>query len=127
MAQRLIGIVAGVVFVVFGVGKFIDHGSELASFRTYGLPLPEVFVIAVGVLELIGGVALILGWYTRLWALALAGDMVGAIIVSGLAKGEVISLTLAPALLVAMIALLVRGGPDSHGWPPRIGRWTASR
>ena len=38
--------------------------------------------------------------------------MVGAIVVSGIAKGELVSLTLPPVLLVAMIAVLVFGaGP----------------
>jgi hypothetical protein len=32
--------------------------------------------------------------------------MVGAIVVSGIARGETVSLTLAPALLVAMILLM---------------------
>ncbi len=29
---------AGAVFVIFGIGKFANHGSEVASFHTYGLP-----------------------------------------------------------------------------------------
>ena len=103
-------VAAGGVFVAFGVGKFINHGSELASFKTYGLPAPELFVVVIGAVELVGGLALIAGRFTRLAALALAGDMVGAIIFSGLGQWEVISLTLAPALLLAML-LLLRTGP----------------
>ena len=118
--RTAVRLLAGAVFVVFGAGKFVNHGAELASFQTYGLPVPEVFVIAVGLLELVGGIALIVGWRTRLWAVALAGDMVGAIIVSGFGKGELISLTLAPVLLAAMIGLLWRPGP-SRG-PPAAGR-----
>src|SRR5436190_7567925 len=73
-ATRLI---SGGIFVAFGAGKFLNHGSELASFQAYGLPSPDLFVAAIGVLELIGGVALILGLGTRLAALVLAGDMAG--------------------------------------------------
>jgi uncharacterized membrane protein YphA (DoxX/SURF4 family) len=58
---------------------------------------------------LVGGLLLIAGVLTRPTALVLAGDMVGAIIVSGLGKGELISLTLAPAELVAMLVLLWMG------------------
>jgi putative oxidoreductase len=98
---------AGVVFVAFGAGKFINHGSELASFKSYGLPVPEVFVVVIGLIEVIGGVLLIVGRLVRPTALVLAGNMVGAIVVSGLAKGEIISLTLAPIELIAMLVLLL--------------------
>jgi putative oxidoreductase len=97
------------VFVVFGIGKFVNHGSELASFKAYGLPAPEAFVIVIGVIELVGGLLLIGGLFTRPAAIVLAGDMIGAIVVSGLAKGELISLTLAPAELLAMLVLLWTG------------------
>jgi putative oxidoreductase len=73
------------------------------------LPAPEAFVIVIGVIELIGGLLLMAGVLTRPAGLVLAGDMIGAIIVSGIAKGEIISLTLAPAELVAMLILLWTG------------------
>lgn len=97
---------AAAVFVAFGAGKFVDHASELASFRNFALPAPEVFVYVIGALEIVGGLLLASGRLVRLAALALAGDMVGAIVVSGIGRGEVISLTLAPALLAAMIFLI---------------------
>jgi uncharacterized membrane protein YphA (DoxX/SURF4 family) len=101
---------AAIVFVVFGAGKFVNHASELASFRHYALPAPSAFVYVIGVLEIVGGLLLASGVLVRLAALALAGDMVGAIVVSGLGRGEDLSLTLAPALLVAMIFLILVGG-----------------
>jgi uncharacterized membrane protein YphA (DoxX/SURF4 family) len=103
---------AAIVFVVFGAGKFVNHTSELASFRHYALPAPGAFVDFVGVLEIVGGLLLASGALVRLAALALAGDMVGAIVVSGVGRGEDISLTLAPALLIAMIFLIRVGAPD---------------
>jgi uncharacterized membrane protein YphA (DoxX/SURF4 family) len=95
---------------VFGIGKFVNHASELASFKSYGLPAPEVFVIVIGVIELIGGVLLIADRFVRPVALVLAADMLGAIVVSGIARGELISLTLAPAELIAMLALVLLAG-----------------
>jgi putative oxidoreductase len=112
-ALLVLRLLAGGVFVVFGAGKFVNHATELASFRTYGLPAPEVFVVIIGVIELIGGALLIAGVLVRPTALVLAGNMVGAIIVSGIAKGEPISLTLAPAELIAMLVLLW-SGPGAH-------------
>jgi uncharacterized membrane protein YphA (DoxX/SURF4 family) len=108
---------AAIVFVGFGAAKFANHTFELVSFRQYGLPLPDAFVYAIGVLELGGGLLLASGVLVRLAALVLAGDMVGAIIVSGVAKGELISLVLAPAELVAMLVLLWAGS-GAHSLRP---------
>jgi putative oxidoreductase len=108
-ASLLIRLCCGGVFVVFGAGKFVDHASEVDSFRTYGLPSPDAFVTAIGILELAGGILLIVGLATRLAALLLAGNMVAAIITSGIGQGEVISLTLAPAQLAGMLFLLWSG------------------
>src|SRR5437588_8360938 len=88
---------SGAIFVGFGAGKFVNHASEASSFLAYGLPWPSLFTDAIGALELAGGVLLVLGLATRPVALALAGDMIGAIVVSGILRDEEISLTLAPA------------------------------
>ncbi len=109
VAGLLVRLVAGVVFVSFGVGKFTSHASEVASFRTYGLPAPGAFVYAIGVVEFVGGWLLLGGVATRAASLVLAANMVGAILVSGLGRGEMVSLTLAPAMLLAVLFLLWRG------------------
>ncbi len=105
----LVRLGAGAVFVVFGAGKFANHASEVASFHTYGLPSPDVFVYAIGVAELVGGLLLMAKLATRIAALVLAADMVAAIIVSGIERGELISLTLAPVQLAGMLFLLWAG------------------
>jgi putative oxidoreductase len=112
-ALALARIVAGIVFVVFGVAKFTQHEKEVDSFRQYGLPEPDATVYLIGVLEVGGGLLLLVGLLTRLVALALAGNMAVAVVVSGIKEGEVVpSLTLAPALLVIMLVLL-RFGPGA--------------
>jgi uncharacterized membrane protein YphA (DoxX/SURF4 family) len=60
-------------------------------------------------IERLGGALLLAGAGTRIAALVLAGKMVGAIVASGIGEGEIISLTLAPVLLVSMLVLLVVG------------------
>jgi uncharacterized membrane protein YphA (DoxX/SURF4 family) len=110
---------AAAVFVVFGAGKFVNHASELASFRLYGLPAPDAFTYVIGALELLGGLLLAARRLVVPVALLLASDMVGAIVVSGLVHGEIISLTLAPALLVAMLVLLRAEGQE---WGLRLRR-----
>lgn len=113
------------VFLAFGVGKFTNHASETSSFRAYGLPHPGAFAYAIGVAEILGGLALLVRASAPLAALVLAGDMVGAIVVSGIGRGEMVSLTLAPALLAAMVALLVRQGPGF--WRQRVRGLGAGR
>jgi uncharacterized membrane protein YphA (DoxX/SURF4 family) len=109
LAALVVRLVGAAVFISFGVGKFASHASELASFRTYGLPAPDAFVYLIGVIEILGGLLLLCGLATRPAALVFAGNMVGAIVVSGIAQGEMISLTLAPAMLGAMLFLLWSG------------------
>ncbi len=57
---------SGAVFVLFGIGKFTAHANEVASFGDYGLPAPDVFVYAIGVFEVVGGMLLLAGLATRL-------------------------------------------------------------
>jgi putative oxidoreductase len=82
----------------------------------------------IGAIELIGGLLLIAGMLTRPVAFVLACDMIVAIIVSGIAKGELISLTLAPVELTAMLVLVwtgpgafsLRSSPQAVATPRRI-------
>src|SRR6266403_974485 len=99
----------GLLFGPSRPGRYANHASELASFRHYAVPAPSVLVYAIGVLEIVGGLLLAGGLLVRPAALALAADMVGAIVISGIARGENVSLTLAPALLVAMVFLIWAG------------------
>lgn len=112
VAALVARLAAGAVFIAFGVVKFTRHASEVASFQAYGLPAPDAFVYVIGVVEVVGGVLLVAGLATRPVALLLAGDMIGAIVVSGIGLGEPVSLTLAPALLILMV-LLAWVGPGS--------------
>lgn len=94
---------AAIIFVVFGIGKFVNHASELASFRLYGLPIPGAFTYAIGGLEIVGGLLLVGGVLVRgrRWRLRSTCSELSSSPAVG--KGEVISLTLAPPLLAAMI------------------------
>ncbi|HYC81450.1 MAG TPA: DoxX family protein [Solirubrobacterales bacterium] len=113
---------SGAVFLVFGIGKFAAHGEEVEAFAAYGLPAPEAFVYLVGTLEIVAGALLLAGLLTRFAALALTGNMAGAIVVSGIGEGEVLpSLTLAPALLAAMLFLLWVG-PGERALDARVLR-----
>ena len=88
----------------------LDHGHEVAEFRRFEVPLPEIAVPAVGVLELVAGALLVVGFLVRPSAIALALNMVGALLTAGRVVGGSFHLVYAPALLVLMI-FLVWAGP----------------
>jgi putative oxidoreductase len=113
--------VSGLIFLVFGIYKFTDHGHETDSFESYGLPSPSLFAYAIGVLEVVAGALLVVGLLTRPAAALLAGDMVGAVATAGRIEGGAINLALAPALLVGMLALLWIG-PGRWALDGRLAR-----
>jgi putative oxidoreductase len=105
----VIRIVTGVFFVSVSLGKFFDHASEAHDFDRYGVPIPATAVILVGILELVGGLALVVGLGTRIAAAALAADMVGAIATAGRVEGGTFNLGVAPLMLVLMLVILWAG------------------
>lgn len=105
-----VAILAGVIFIVAGLVKFVFHHWELDAFRSFGLPWPSALEIFAGVLETLGGILLTLRRFIAPTAVLLAVTMIVAIVSSGIGHGDVIpSLTLAPALLVTMVYVLVCG------------------
>lgn len=74
----------GVVFTFHGMqklfGLFGGHGIEGTAgfFEQLGIPFPTASVVLAGGAELIGGLALLTGWFARPAALALAGTMLVA-------------------------------------------------
>jgi uncharacterized membrane protein YphA (DoxX/SURF4 family) len=104
-----VSVVAGAIFVIAGLVKFVFHHWELHAFRSFGLPLPGELEILAGVLETAGGLLLIGRRWVLPSATLLSATMVVAIVSSGVLHGDVIpSLTLAPALLLAMVFLSAR-------------------
>jgi uncharacterized membrane protein YphA (DoxX/SURF4 family) len=105
-----VAILAGAIFIVAGLVKFVFHHWELDAFRSFGLPWPWALEIFAGALETLGGILLMARRFMAPTAVLLAVTMIVAIVSSGIGHGDVVpSLTLAPALLVMMLYLLVRG------------------
>ncbi len=102
----VVRIVAGAFFIIASIGKFTKHAHEVEEFERFGVPIPEVSVYVAGIVELLGGLALVLGKATRIAALLLAANMVGAIATAGRVDGGPFHLGVAPALLLAMVYLL---------------------
>ncbi|MEU0485654.1 DoxX family protein [Streptosporangium sp. NPDC006013] len=71
----------GAVFLVHGLQKFMTMGlaQTTAFFDSLGIPLASVAAPAVAVLEVVGGIALILGAALPVFGTLLVLNMLGAI------------------------------------------------
>ena len=102
------------IFVLAALPKFAAFGWERGNFERFGLPAPGAWVVAAGVVELVGGVALLKDRWVAPAAVLLAITMGVAIVASGVLQGDVVpSLTVAPVLLAALVVLLVREARSS--------------
>ncbi|MGO4839665.1 DoxX family protein, partial [Rhizobiaceae sp. 2RAB30] len=66
-------ILLSAIFILSGFGALTDISGTAAYFAMLHLPAATVAAVAVGLFELIGGLAIIIGFQTRIaaWALAL--------------------------------------------------------
>jgi putative oxidoreductase len=100
-------IIAGIGFMMHGLPKLLDISNTQNSFTNMGLP-PELAII-IGLLEFIGGLAILLGVFTRIAAGLLAIDMIGAILLVKLSKGFIDGYELDLLYLAIMISLMLTG------------------
>ncbi|WP_137933729.1 DoxX family protein [Mesorhizobium comanense] len=66
-------ILLAVIFLLSGFGKLTAISGTAAYFGGLGLPLPTVTAVVVGLIELLGGLAVLVGFQTRIaaWVLAI--------------------------------------------------------
>ena len=84
----LLRVVVGVVFVMHGGQKFFMGFHNVAEFlASLRIPAPQAAAVLLTLLEFFGGIALILGLFTRIVALLLAFDMAVAVLLVHLKKG----------------------------------------
>lgn len=93
--------------MIHGLPKLLDITNTQSSFTNMGLP-PELAVI-IGLLEFIGGLVILLGIFTRIAAVLLAIDMIGAILLVKLSKGFIGGFELDLLYLAIMISLILTG------------------
>lgn len=65
-------ILLSIMFILAGFGKLTAIGGTAGYFGSLGLPLPNVTAVVVGLVELLGGLAVLVGFQTRIAALVLA-------------------------------------------------------
>jgi len=85
---------AGIVFLVYGAGKLFGVGPEAVGIEGFtgflaslGVPAPGVFAWVVALVEFVGGLALLVGALTRVFAVLIGIDMVFAIVLVHLPQG----------------------------------------
>jgi putative oxidoreductase len=104
-------LVAGFFLIGVGIGKFADRASEIADFRHFGVPLPDLAVPLAGAIEIVGGVCVVLGLLTRPAAALVAVNLLVALLTAGLTDGGTFHLVVGPLVMLAMIVLAVTGAP----------------
>src|SRR3982751_6463236 len=78
--NRLIRMLVGVVFLSEGVQKFLfSDALGVGRFVKIGIPIPHFSAPLVGVVEIVGGALLLVGFLTRLASVALLIDITVAI------------------------------------------------
>ena len=99
----LLRLYAGVIFVQYGYDKLLGgnvrYAMDAQFFQAVGVPFPELTQVLIGLLELVGGLALIVGLFTRVFGFLLAGNMLVAMLTVG-NTAEELPLFICCALLV---------------------------
>ena len=93
LAMTIIRVVVGLAFFVHGWQKVFTFGFGGVGgfFGSLGIPAAGFFAVVVSLLELLGGLALILGLGTRIVGLLLAINMLVALLVVHLPNGFFVS------------------------------------
>ncbi len=110
----ILRVIIGVIFTYHGLTKIFGlfAGPGINGFSSMleglGFPIPLILSVIVGVVELAGGIALIIGFLTRYAAILLAIVMIVAIISVHIGDG-LKGMEFPLSLLAATIALLFNG------------------
>lgn len=108
ISTLVLRVVLGVIFFAHGLNKF-QGGIENTAGWFESIGLPGFLAYAVALTELVGGVALILGLFSRVVSVLLALIMVGAIITVQLAVGFFGGYVLDLALLTMAVVIAITG------------------
>ena len=108
IGSLLLRIVLGLVFLANGFTKFQGGiGNTAGWFESIGIP--GFLAYAVGTIELVGGIALILGIGTRVVSLLLGIIMLGAIFTVNLSAGFLNGYVFDLVLLVIAVHMVLNG------------------
>ena len=77
-------VLLSLIFILAGYAKLTGIAGTAGWFGSIGLPFPTVVAVLVGLLELFGGLAILVGFQTRLAAVALALFTIAATLIAHL-------------------------------------------
>ncbi len=125
LAQPLARVLLGLIFVVAGAGKLADVAGFTAYMTSGGVPAFVAWPVIL--LELLGGIAVIVGFQTRVAALALAGFSVLAGLMFHFAPSDQMQMTMFMKNLAMAGGLLLLAiyGPGAYA-VGRAGRSVAA-
>lgn len=69
------------IFIISGFGKLMGFGATAQMMGGVGFPVPKFFLVGAIAFELLGGLALVVGYKTRLAAAALIVFLIPATII----------------------------------------------
>jgi putative oxidoreductase len=119
VALLLMRVMLGIVFIVHGYPKIIASANFVGFFGSIGIPSPELMVPFVGLVEVVGGALLILGFMTNAASWLLAATMFVAVFFAHWSKGFSImngGYEYALTLMVMCIALAHLGAGKFSLW-----------
>ncbi|MGE5849271.1 MAG: DoxX family protein [Candidatus Methylomirabilota bacterium] len=110
-------VVVGIVFLAHGGQKLFVWGFNAGAgfFGQVGIPLPMLAAIVVTLVEFLGGLALLLGLFSRWAAIPLAINMLGAMLTVHLKAGFFLpnGYEFVLTLLAANVALALLGSGEA--------------
>lgn len=80
LALFLLRVVLGITFIAHGWPKIKDLSATSQGFSQMGIPMPGLTSLYAALAEFVGGILVVLGFYSGWAALALAVNMLGAMI-----------------------------------------------
>ncbi len=123
-APLLLRVALGILFIVHGYMKLTNLGMATGLFGKLGFPAPGLAALVAALVEFVGGIALILGIGSRVFALLLTVEMLVALFAVKLKAGFVGGWEFELILIAALLALAITG-PGAVALSRDKGSWYA--